>query len=73
MMPAAVETIEEHYKLLRLPVQIFAGSNDQVVDTTAQSVRLHDCLSNSQLHVEPGVGHMIHHAIPGTIAAALAA
>lgn len=73
MMPSAVESIVAHYKLVRTPVQIFAGEMDAVVDTSEQSVRLHESLSNSQLHIEKGVGHMVHHAIPEKIAAAIAA
>jgi pimeloyl-ACP methyl ester carboxylesterase len=73
MMPAAVATIADHYKSLSVPVAIFAGDLDDVVDTNAQSARLHKILSNSQLHIETGVGHMIHHAIPQKIASALSA
>ena len=73
MMPAAVATILEHYKFLQIPVSIFAGDLDDVVDTEAQSLRLHNDLSNSKLHIEKGVGHMVHHAIPQKIAEALSA
>ena len=73
MMPGAVGAIVDHYKLLRVPVKIFAGEMDDIVDTTVQSERLHDNLSNSELHVEKGVGHMVHHAIPEKIAAAATA
>ncbi len=73
MMPMAVETIVDHYSSVTVPVRIFAGDQDNVVDTDAQSTRLQDYLANSQLHVEKGVGHMIHHAIPEKIVASLAA
>ena len=73
MMPSAVETIVDHYSTVMVPVRIFAGDQDNVVDTDAQSARLQSCLTNSQLHVEEGVGHMIHHAIPEKIIASMAA
>ena len=72
MMPAAVSMIDDHYASLQIPVSIFAGDMDDMVDTDAQSLRLHHGLANSKLHIEKGVGHMIHHAIPQKIADALA-
>ena len=72
MMPAAVETIMEHYKFVQVPTQLFAGGSDHVVNTEKQTAQLHSVLPNSTLHVEEGVGHMVHHAIPQKIAAALA-
>lgn len=73
MMPVAVSLTEDEYASLKMPVLIFAGDMDDVVDTRAQSSRLHDGLTNSTLHIEEGVGHMIHHAIPDKIADALMA
>jgi pimeloyl-ACP methyl ester carboxylesterase len=73
IMPFAVETIADHYSTVTMPVRIFAGDQDNVVDTDTQSGRLHETLTNSRLHVEAGTGHMIHHAIPDKIVAALAA
>ncbi len=72
MMPAAVGTIAAHYRDIDVPVRIFAGANDQIVDTDVQSTRLHHLISESTLHVEEQVGHMIHHAIPERIMHALA-
>lgn len=73
MMPSAVRSIVEHYANVTVPVRIFAGDSDTVVDTDAQSARLQTYLSNSRLHIEKRVGHMVHHAIPERIVSALAA
>ena len=72
MMPVAVETIVAQYPTISIPVRIFAGDGDNIVDTQAQSGQLKTCLPNSKLHIEKGVGHMIHHVIPKLIVAALA-
>jgi pimeloyl-ACP methyl ester carboxylesterase len=73
MMPAAVAEVVQQYSSLTVDVRIIAGEGDEIVDTKKQSERLHEVLSNSSLHVQKGVGHMIHHAIPEMIVEALAA
>ncbi|MBV9219545.1 MAG: alpha/beta hydrolase [Methylobacteriaceae bacterium] len=60
MVPAAAR-LEKRYAELRLPVTIVAGAEDQIVDTNSQSGRLHETISESELHVLPGLGHMAHH------------
>ena len=60
MVPAAAE-LEGRYRELRLPVCIMAGNDDRIVDTNHQSVRLHEVMSQSELRVLPGLGHMLHH------------
>lgn len=72
MMPAMAAALAEHYEKLSMPVSIFAGELDDIVDTQSQSGRLHSALSESRLHIESGVGHMVHHAIPHKIMSALA-
>ncbi len=69
MMTSQVSGLEDAYAALRMPVHIFAGDSDAIVDTAYQSEELHKLVDGSTLHVEPGVGHMIHHAIPDKIAA----
>lgn len=56
---------------LKIPVAIFAGAKDLVVDHEAHSVRLHRSLPGSTLAVIPGVGHMVHHAVMEDIVAAI--
>ena len=60
MTPSAVE-LEQHYRDLKPPVVILAGGGDQIVDVDRQSRRLHDEISQSELIVLPGLGHMVHH------------
>ncbi len=57
----------------RLPVSIVAGAEDRIVDVGRQSARLHEVLPRSDLHVVPGLGHMVHHGAPGVVAHAVEA
>ena len=61
----------ERYQELRMPIAIFAGGEDKVVDPKAHSERLHDELPASTLALIAGAGHMVHHAAPDEIAAAV--
>ena len=56
-----------------VPVRIIAGSQDQIVDTDAHSVRLHEELAFSTLQRVPACGHMVHHAASEDVLAAIAA
>jgi pimeloyl-ACP methyl ester carboxylesterase len=60
MVPAA-EWLQNHYSKLKLPVSIFAGAGDKIVDAESQSGRLHLDLQNSTLTITPGAGHMMHY------------
>ena len=66
----AKSSSERHHQL-QLPVAIFAGAEDLVVDVEAHSMRLHDELRHSTLGVIPGVGHMVHYAAVEEIVAAI--
>ena len=46
---------------LALRKTIMAGGADRVVDPDAHARRLHRELKRSELHILPGVGHMLHH------------
>jgi pimeloyl-ACP methyl ester carboxylesterase len=59
MIPDAFHFSDE-YANLKTPVVIIAGDEDQLVDTTAQSVRLHFDIAQSKFHRVPGAGHMVH-------------
>jgi pimeloyl-ACP methyl ester carboxylesterase len=63
MIPAAA-AFQPRYPELVLPVTIMAGANDQVIDGRRQSAQLHGTLPQSTLRVLPGVGHMLHYAVP---------
>jgi len=67
MIPA-VARLSAHYSDLKMPVSIFAGADDKVIDPEANSVRLHQAIPQSTLFVAPGAGHMVHYAIPAAIA-----
>ena len=61
MIPAAI-SLRKHYGELTMPVTIFAGEADKVVDPDTHARQLHTQLPHSELHVLPGVGHMLHYA-----------
>ena len=70
MVPAAAG-LAPRYKEIELPVAILAGRGDRMVNTGAQSERLHSALPHSRLHLIDGIGHMIHHNAPKEVAAAI--
>ena len=61
---------ERHHEL-RMPVAIIAGSDDRVVDVATHSERLHAELPGSTLTIVRGAGHMVHHAAPDEVVAAV--
>lgn len=69
-MPFNAFGLSRRYHELKLPVAIFAGENDKIVDSAAQSGKLHEAIPHSSYHCEKNTGHMIHHAIPAAIIAA---
>lgn len=71
MVPGAM-SLSKRYGELTIPVTIFAGEADKVVDPDAHARRLHEELSNSELHIIPGLGHMLHHTVPEQLVAAMA-
>jgi pimeloyl-ACP methyl ester carboxylesterase len=70
MIPAAAQ-LSAHYSDLKMPVSIFAGAKDKVVDPESNSARLHQAVSHSTLVVAPEAGHMVHYAIAGEIVEAI--
>lgn len=70
-MMSAAASLSHRFSELLVPVAIMAGGADEVVDPEAHSVRLHADLADSQLTIVPGFGHMVHHAEPELVAAAL--
>jgi pimeloyl-ACP methyl ester carboxylesterase len=70
MVPQAKASSERHHEL-RMPVAILAGADDKVIDVEAHSARLHRELAGSTLAVVPGAGHMVHHAAPDEVVAAV--
>ena len=72
MMPSA-SALQRRYSEIHSPAVILAGAADKVVGPEKHARRLHVELENSQLHVLPGVGHMLHHAAPTTVFEAIKA
>ncbi|HET8995671.1 MAG TPA: alpha/beta hydrolase [Acetobacteraceae bacterium] len=56
---------------LRMPVTIMTGTQDRIVMGRLQSRRLHQAVPGSRLHALEGIGHMIHHAEPDAVIAAI--
>jgi pimeloyl-ACP methyl ester carboxylesterase len=72
MMPGAAG-LKEHYGELAMPVAIMAGRGDKIVEIEPHPMRLHGLVRQSRLEVIDGTGHMIHHAFPDKVAAAVEA
>ncbi|SAK56860.1 alpha/beta hydrolase fold protein [Caballeronia catudaia] len=66
MIPAAAAMSGQYHKIA-VPVRIFGGSDDAIVDTTSQSGRLSGDIGQSVLSVTPGLGHMLHYDDAGRI------
>jgi pimeloyl-ACP methyl ester carboxylesterase len=61
----------ERHNELQMPVAIFAGAEDLVIDVETHSTRLHSEVPQSTLSVVPGAGHMVHYAAVDEIVAAI--
>jgi pimeloyl-ACP methyl ester carboxylesterase len=61
------------YAKVSVPVSLIAGSGDLIVNTEEHSARLHRELGTSTFHRVAGCGHMVHHAAPEDVVAAIAA
>jgi pimeloyl-ACP methyl ester carboxylesterase len=69
----AVSALSQRYRELSLPLCLIAGSEDRIVDTDRQSVRLQEELTNCTFYRVPGCGHMVHHVAPELVMAAIVA
>jgi pimeloyl-ACP methyl ester carboxylesterase len=70
MVPWAASAAPRYGKL-RLPVAILNGEEDRIVDPARQAERLRDAIPGSTLELLPGIGHMLHHAAPERVTAAV--
>jgi pimeloyl-ACP methyl ester carboxylesterase len=70
MVPAASH-FSAIYPNLKMPVSIFAGADDKIIDPQSNSVRLHRDIAHSTLVITPGAGHMVHYAVPAEIVEAI--
>src|SRR4029077_9239923 len=69
MLPGAI-AMRHRYQELTIPVVIMAGTKDGVVNAK-QPRRLHAQIPHSNLRMIPGVGHMLHYAVPEEVAEAI--
>ena len=69
-MIAGALAMRHRYQELTMPVLIMAGSKDRVVNAN-QPRRLHAQIAQSILRLVPGVGHMLHYAVPEEVAEAI--
>jgi pimeloyl-ACP methyl ester carboxylesterase len=72
MVPAAHD-LSRRYGEVSVPVRIFAGQDDTIVDADSQSGRLHEDIARSTITVVPNRGHMLHYDEAGRIADAIEA
>jgi pimeloyl-ACP methyl ester carboxylesterase len=70
MIPDAFH-LRGEYANLKMPVVLIAGDKDRLVDTDAQSARLHGEVSQSSFHRIFGTGHMIHQTATSGVMAAI--
>jgi pimeloyl-ACP methyl ester carboxylesterase len=59
MIPCAAAA-QGRYARLQVPVAIIAGEGDRMVDSQAQSARLHQDVPHSSFEQVPDTGHMVH-------------
>ena len=70
MIPDAFQ-LRNQYANLKMPVVIVAGSEDRLIDTDAQSDRLHRELPQSRFHRVPRTGHMVHQTATAVVMSAI--
>jgi pimeloyl-ACP methyl ester carboxylesterase len=63
--------MQKQYAKLSVPVAIVAGTHDRYVGTRGHSHLLHRALPGSSYLPVAGAGHMVHHAAPETLMAAI--
>ncbi len=72
-MTQSVRRLSKHYGALRIPVTIFAGAGDRVVNTRPHAQRLHQAIPGSTFRLLQNAGHMIHYDAPDQVADAVLA
>lgn len=70
MVPAAM-SLAKRYPELKVPAVIVAGTQDKIVDFSHNAERLNERIPDSELQLQPGVGHMTHYAHPDQVMAAV--
>jgi hypothetical protein len=67
MLSSEAAKLSRRYGEVRVPTVILAGEDDRIVSVWRHAERLHRAISGSVLHSIPGMGHMIHHVVPGRV------
>ncbi|HZV19966.1 MAG TPA: alpha/beta hydrolase, partial [Hyphomicrobiales bacterium] len=57
----AAAELQRLYSAIRVPAVIIAGTDDKIVDTEKQSMRLYHLIPRSRLRLLSGIGHMVHY------------
>ena len=70
MIPSAT-SLAKRYPELKVPVIVMSGTKDLIVDFSHNSERLSERIADSELQLQPGVGHMTHYAHPDQVMAAI--
>lgn len=70
MVPAAL-ALSRRYGELSVPVIAFAGEGDLIVHPAAHAERLVRDVPDAELRIVAGQGHMLHHAVPDQVVAAI--
>jgi len=68
-LKAFVAAQAPRYRQIAAPVTIITGDRDRTVSPTIHSRALAEAVPHARLIILAGVGHMPHHAAPGTVAA----
>jgi pimeloyl-ACP methyl ester carboxylesterase len=61
MINDAAGELARRYRDIDVPTAIIAGEADEIVETPFHSIRLHEHIPASTLHLLPEMGHMLHH------------
>jgi pimeloyl-ACP methyl ester carboxylesterase len=72
-MPASAARLAKRYGQLTLPISIVWGDGDRLVKQGDQSAKLAIHVPHALSLEMEGVGHMVHHTAPQTVAAAIEA
>lgn len=70
MIPAAL-ALSSRYAELKLPVIIFAGEGDVITRPDKHAERLAEDVTEAELRMVAGQGHLLHFAIPEQVTAAI--
>jgi pimeloyl-ACP methyl ester carboxylesterase len=71
LITPAAASLCSRYAELSLPTVIMSGADDRILSPKNHSQRLHEELPHAEYIELPGVGHMLHHAVPERVLEAI--